>query len=514
MPSELQKKQILIDNAPTVEHFMVAKELFSQVDESVTKIKRCTILPFSAIRVENEIFLLSQGYFYERTYHTLPELLALLGGGGSIYVRIAFKLLPNGRIKPMIVKIIAQLQDTKDKYRQKIQQEMDFNRLFEMTPYTLVMERESSFLKNKYPQTSSELHRLVKSYLILENGGPDLIELFNKPFVATSSPLAILDIAYQCLNKAYSYYNIRYVHRDLKLDNYVAKPIENSHEYQEVFYNIQIIDPADAQAFSDETRQLFLGSTFHSCAGTQDYLPPFQRDFIFTPNLRWNLTILHPSLSFEEEKKHLLSGFVLQAKISSTEKSFNLFITNKNNESGWQQLSLNQEKCQKFIKKYEDIFNKSYFNADSKIDTYPLNKEDILELFQLTENFLPRSSTEAPDFILVYNLETELYGAAKAAHEIIKICAYKLRQSSSPDSTLEKLAGIINTTIMRILSHKTFSPYNPYPQFSDSTHSKIKSSLEYVQSEVNLLKEARRKNKAEEGEEERPTKISRTTNTT
>ncbi len=64
----------------------------------------------------------------------------------------------------------------------------------------------------------------------------------------------------------------------------------------------------------------------------------------------------------------------------------------------------------------------------------------------IPENFLPPKPTEAPDLVLVYNLETELYGTAKAAYEIkgshllISICM-----------TMNKIIGKLC-----LLQHKSF----------------------------------------------------------
>lgn len=473
-------KQILLKNYPSLEDFETAEKLFSQVDASINKLKRSADgLRFSAIRSNGEIFLLSQGYhFGNEDLSKKITLLNLLNRKGVIHVKIAFKKLPNNYIKPMIVKIMTQTPEAKAIYNPRIHREMQLNHLFGITPYGLIMERES---------TLNGIN-VIKSYLILDDWGDDLFDslgfLEKKDNIFSLSPLAALDLLVQSLEIPFEIANNGMVHRDLKLDNFAVKKIENYTQYHHVFYQLKAIDVADAKEISID-RPFF--STPDEIAGTAEYLTPFLLHL--TTNTPWKVSIFPSNVPLLETKLSLLiPGLILQGDPNT--KALKLYIYNKFDDARFnhfQAIPLHVEQAMSYYKKHRMTFNE--VNQTELVHEVLLDNESLLELLRLIEDF-PTQIHEDDFLPFQYNLETDLYAATKTALIFLSYSLVYFRSSTLLLS--DKLIDLLNQFQFlsgTILNSTSFHYYNPYPRFSDKERNYIHHLLQNLRAQVNQLKE-------------------------
>ncbi len=467
-------KKIILETIPTLQDFAKAEQLFAKTDPSINKIKRSETFAFSAIRSNGEIFLLSQGYFFGNDDENM-NLRALLHKKGITHVKIAFKKLPNGNIKPMVAKIITQTSAANKEFRSSLQQEMFSNNLFGMTPYSLVMERES------YSKKFSEV--TIKSYLILEDCGYDLIDSFSNYKL---SHLAILDIAAQCFDIPGDFAGKRHVHRDLKLDNISVQPINNSAEYEEIFFKVIPIDLGNVVRFSnDKTQQYLSNLTNGDYAGTWNYAPPFLvKSF---SNQLWNLIVI-PHGSPVKLTKEYGSSFILQ---ENEDNSLTLFLLHfYKGKFHRKNIQISNEKMMDFSKKH-NLLEKESNNLDKKGPIlFKLNREQLRELLEPTEGFLC-NATRRECLFYPYKLETDLYSIARTVSALLN----ELQKSSASllCNETRELLKILKDCVTLIETSYAFHPCNPNPTFEEWEHKEINDLIDSSKKLVKKLKDLRLK---------------------
>jgi serine/threonine protein kinase len=503
--SQRERKKSLLEKEPRIEDFHIARELFKQPQHCFSnKIKYSERFPFSAFLYREgnneEVILTPQGCFvgddnFSSDSSELSEssessskasklsiLMAYLMGKGFTRVKIAFRLLPNNKIQPMILKIITQDPTAHEHYKPRIAQEMKNNHFFGNTPFQLVIERKSNSNKFYLPKT-------VKSYLFLNDLGPDVFNaLWGSSFSSLTSAadchykvLQVLDIAIKSLRIPYDNTERGYVHRDLKPENLALQPDEH---YKRKFYLVKFIDCADIRGFSKSHYYL---SSLDELSGTKGYLTPFLEKFSNIEKARWPLTILPPD--FDVKKLHDFppkdsSGFFLK---KTTDGQLSLFIAGirgKLNKPFSFSISLIPEEANKYLEN-----NKNKFDFDtSTTQNFSISFKELQELLNMTKSF---------KWCLKFNLETELYAMSKAAENIINVPLPHLNNQSIRQIQIQTLLSeemshlvdSITELINSVLDSSTFNSCNPKPGFSEEHKRSLIAKLGKLEAIVHSMKE-------------------------
>ncbi len=487
-PFTKQTENIVLEKTPTIEDFHTARELFNQPEyHLVNKIKRSEKFPFSALRYQfegkDEIFLVSQSYIYENEDYENVE--AYLNSKGLTRVKIAFRLLPNNQIQPMILKIIEQNPETTQLYKPRIAQEMKYNHFFGVTPYQFVIERTSSSTKWNLPKR-------IKSYLILNDLGPDVWDTLwgNNPISMSQdfnlTALQVADVIAQALGIPYSNIEENHVHRDLKPENLTLQP---DSRYENIFYKVNAIDYADMRDVSSDKHKWFFAHP-NEFTGTPEYLTPFLRQFC-SNNARWPLTILSPTIDISKPQI-FPSGFSLQ---KSNDGKLSLLLAGthvKSNKPFFITISLLPEVASEYIKKYEQTF----FNFDntSQSKSFLLTIQGLTELLQMTKSFMPEKARKENVLYLQYCFETELYAMVKSVLMMIEEPLPRLNNQSLKDikpllsNEIQNILNSITKFAEQVLELPTFHFCNPKPRFSESTKHSLSTCLNQLQTAIYTMK--------------------------
>jgi serine/threonine protein kinase len=494
MPHYIQKfRNQLLHTQPSLADFEKAERLFKQHEHTaLNKIKRTESMvagaqsnQFSAIQHNGEIYLLSLGHSFNNVSEIRENRDALLkrlaGLHGITCVKFAFKKLPNGSIKPMMVKIIEHTPQAHETSRQRIENEMRANHRFGIAPDAFLMERDSQHFFSENDSIPTQ-----KFYQFLDDCGPDLVDLLDPRQEYPLSPLATLDIAIQCFKIPYTLYEQGLVHRDLKLDNIASGVI--SREYNQAFYKIRPIDPDTVKKLAS-SKEAFIPEKNDARieAGTAEYLTPYIRRFLSKST--WALAIIpmsvEPNDGIEAQLEKIptfTSGYILQ----ETKDSLALYSFRRSQSAGKghyiKSFQLSPEKVSNFKEKYTKLFANGVL-------TFEPQREQLIQILSLTLNTLPHEFDSNKQYLLAYNLETDWYAIAITVLKILELDKSENTFVPRLSSKELKLFENIKFLTFKILRSSTFDSCNPYPRLD---REKIKGLIDHLEETAQALKNEHR----------------------